>query len=105
MIKIKYEPFVEFCKTKINQDLETIVKHAKFRLTSVQSNRLDWVVLSTNKPHYSTQKWIEKYINYFNQTNSFCTSEYNRNIHCTEASNILALIKLYIESIFISSKC
>ncbi len=96
MTNIQYKPFMEFCKTKLNQELETLVKHAKFRLTSVEDDRLKWIVLSTNKKHYSKQKWIQKYIDYFNQTNSFCASDYNRNIHCTESSNMLALIKLYI---------
>ena len=96
MEKIQYEPFIEFCKTKVNQELETIAKHAKFRLTSVQSDRLEWIVLYQNRRHYSNQKWIQKYIDYFNQTNSYCTAAYNRNMHVTEASDILALFKLYI---------
>lgn len=96
MIIVKYEPFMEFCKTKKYQQLETIAQHRKFRLTCVQNDRLEWIVLSTNKPHYSTDDWIKRYITYFNKTNSFRTSDYNRNIHCTESSYILALIKLYI---------
>jgi hypothetical protein len=96
MEKIQYEPFMEFCKTKLNQELETIAKHAKFRLASVQIDRLEWIVLYENRRHYSTHNWIQKYIDYFNQTSSFCVAAYNRNMRGTEASYILPRFKLYV---------
>ena len=96
MEKIQYEPFMEFCKSLLNQELETIAKHAKFRLTSVQSDRLEWIALYQNRRHYSTHNWIQKYIDYFNQTSSFCVAAYNRNMRGTEASYILALFKEYV---------
>jgi hypothetical protein len=96
MEKVKYEPFMEFCKTRLNQELETIAKQAKFRLTSVQSDRLEWIVLYQNHRHFSTHNWIQKYIDYFNQTSSFCVAAYNRNMHGNEASYILSLFKLYV---------
>ena len=94
--KIQYEPFMALCKTKLNQELETISNHAKFKLTSVQSDRLEWIVLYQNHRHYSTQKGIQKYIDYFNQTNSFCSAAYYRNMHGTDALYMLPLFKLYI---------
>ena len=96
MGKIQYEPFMAFCKTKLNRELDTIANRAKFKLTSVQRDRLEWIALQQNHRHYLTQKWIKRYIDYFNQTNSYCVADYNRNIHGNEASYTLALFKLYL---------
>ena len=98
MNTIAYEPFMKFCKTGVDQVLPTIGGEAEFKLILVQGECLRWTVLSTKKEHYSKKKWIQKYLNYYNQTNSLRSTDYNKNIHCTEASNILALINLYVDS-------
>ena len=98
MTKIAYAPFMEFCKTHIGRELPTIGGKAKFKLYKVENDCLRWIVLSTNDDrHYSKKNWILKFIEYFNKTNSLSPSEYNKNIHCTTASYILTLIKLYID--------
>jgi hypothetical protein len=93
---VTFSPFMQFCETKLNQELPTIGGRAKFTLKSVQNNRLDWIVRSTGKARYSKEKWIRKYLDYYNKTASLHPIDYEKNLKATEASYLLTLIKLFI---------
>lgn len=96
MNTVAYQSFMEYCRTKANQVLPTISGNAEFKLTSVQDECLHLTIISTGKQRHSKKNWIQKYLAYYNETNSLRPTDYNKNIHCTNASYILTLIKLYV---------
>jgi len=91
---IEIDSFIDFCKTLVSKELHTIWREKPFVLTSVNNERLDWLVKSTGNYRYSKRHWIEKYLNQYAKTGASRPKDYPKT---TEASYILTLIELYVK--------
>jgi len=76
--------------------------HKKFQLTSVNSERLDWIVECTGKRRWSKKHYIESYLDRYEITQSLRPKDYKeittndgKKLKTTETSYILPLIDLY----------
>jgi hypothetical protein len=103
---IDYDSFISFCKTLIAQPLQTLWMYKKFYLTSVDKQRMDWIVKSINKPRWSRIDYIQSYLNGYEKTKSLRPKDYKeltttdgKKLKTTEASYILPLIDLYNKEI------
>jgi len=92
---IDFNSFMIFCKGREGQTLPTAGGRAKFVLSSVQNDRLYYIVESTGKSRHSTRPWIEAVLNHYAKTKSLRPVDYQRVTF--NASYTLSLIKLYLE--------
>jgi len=90
-----FNSFITFCKGLEGLTLPTIGGKAHFVLSSVEHDRLHYIVESTGKIRHSTRPWIEAVLDHHKKTKSFRPKDYQDITF--NASYTLALIKLYLE--------
>lgn len=94
---IGFHSFVFFCKGLVGKILPTADGRAKFKLTLVQNGCLSYTPLSTRKIRHDDKNCIERVLAHYAASKSLRPKDYT-NI-TVNASYILTLIKLYIDSI------
>jgi hypothetical protein len=94
MSAIDYSAFMNFCKGFQGQTLPTAGGEAQFTLSSVQADKLEYIVQSTGKTRRSRREWIQKILNHHAMTQSLRPVDYAG--VTVNASYILTLMKLYI---------
>ena len=95
MSTISFDSFMAFCKTLEGHTLSTIGGNAKFVLVSAKNDRLDYLVVSTQKERHSTRRWIQAVLNHYALTGSLQPVDYGNVTY--NASYTLALIDLYLK--------
>ena len=92
MSTISYDSFMAFCEGLEGKTLSTIGVRSSFKLSSVRSDCLEFVV-STKKTRRSHRPYIEDVLNTYALTQSLHPVDYTS----INSSYILALIGLFVQ--------
>jgi len=98
MSTINFNSFMAFRKTLEGQTLSTKGGNARFVLVSAKNNRLDYLVVSTQKYRHSTRRWIQAVLDHYALTNSLRPVDYMDVTY--NASYTLALMDLYLKQMY-----
>ena len=90
---IDVDSFIAFCKSLVGSKLKTAGGHKEFVLSSAQSNKLCYYVVSTGNTRTHTRGRIEMVLDRYEKAKSLKPGDYQD--ISVNASYILPLISLY----------
>lgn len=91
---VNTKELIHFAKKLEGQQLTTLARKIQFAVL-VTNDGLEYVPSTTGIPRKHGQKWLDRFCDEFNKTQSFTTTDYTH--LSVNASYALAVISLYLK--------